>query len=120
MASAADKFTRLSALRPVASSPGSDRVMFPHEAPPPTLEEDMLARMIGATVRQTRFGSHLSVRNWHPTPEFCAPSAGVIDLLHRTCTSAVKSASPDRRYTNPALAEDPEKWLFLDTETTGL
>jgi len=55
----------------------------------------------------------LSVRNWHATPEFCAPSAGVIELL-KTVTSRRNSGE-----INPLLY-DPEKWLFLDTETTGL
>ena len=79
----------------------------------------MLARMIGATVAQTKFGNHLSVRNWHATPEFCAPSAGVIELLRPA------SLRKDRSGISPTIAgmpplRDPEKWLFLDTETTGL
>src|SRR5579859_129872 len=121
MASAADKFARLSALRPVT---GAAQVPFrtmtePHEQ---TEEECMLARMIGASVAQTRFGNHLSVRNWHPTPEFCAPSAGVIEMLLRGApTKQTKTtASEGGRYKSPDRALDPEKWLFLDTETTGL
>jgi uncharacterized protein len=105
MASAADKFARLSALRPVT---GTAQVPFREltELPSQTEEECMLARMIGASVAQTKFGNHLSVRNWHATPEFCAPSAGVIEML-------LRGASFEQ-------ALDPEKWLFLDTETTGL
>jgi uncharacterized protein YprB with RNaseH-like and TPR domain len=113
MASAADKFARLSALRPVTSAFGRDDRAFSREAPATTLEEDMLARMIGATVAQTRFGNHLSVRNWHATPEFCEPSPNVIELLQTV--SSRKGGSG----INPLL-HDPEKWLFLDTETTGL
>jgi uncharacterized protein YprB with RNaseH-like and TPR domain len=120
MATAEDKFARLSALRPVSRSFGTEQTPLSRETPTPTLEEDMLARMIGATVAQTKFGNHLSVRNWYPTPEFCAPSTGVIELLHRTAASAAKSTPTGRRYKNPPLAENPEKWLFLDTETTGL
>jgi uncharacterized protein len=117
MALAADKFARLSALRPVhggAVHP-EEPIRVPFETPP-TEEEDMLSRMIGATVAETKYGSHLSVRNWHATPEFCPPSAGVIELLRST--SSRKRGSE----INPLLhmAEDPEKWLFLDTETTGL
>ena len=117
MATAADKFARLSALRPVhgGAIQAEEPIRVPIEAPP-TEEEDMLSRMIGATVERTKYGSHLSVRNWHATPEFCAPSAGVIELLRST--SSRKSGSR----INPPLhmAEDPERWLFLDTETTGL
>jgi uncharacterized protein len=117
MARAADKFAGLSALRPVRG--GALRAEEPTRVPiesHPTEEEAMLSRMIGATVAQTKYGSHLSVRNWHATPEFCAPSAGVIELL--------RSASSRKRGSgiNPPLhmAEDTGKWLFLDTETTGL
>src|SRR6201989_3629195 len=91
MATAADKFARLSALRPVgntvtnATAPvGAPRTS---ERPALTDEECMLARMIGATVSQTEYGSHLSVRNWHATPEFCAPSEGVIELLTTAASS---------------------------------
>jgi uncharacterized protein YprB with RNaseH-like and TPR domain len=84
-----------------------------NEPLPQTEEECMLARMIGARVARTKFGSHLSVRNWHATPEFCAPSPGVIELL--------RSASSRRKGSGISpLPGDPEKWLFLDTETTGL
>src|SRR5689334_365079 len=117
MATAADKFARLSALRPVRG--GALHVEEPIRVPiesHPTEEEDMLSRMIGATVAQTKFGSHLSVRNWHATPEFCAPSAGVIELLRSA--SSRKRGSGINLLLN--LAEDPGKWLFLDTETTGL
>ena len=112
MASAADKFARLSALRPVAGAP---QVSLPAvaELPPQTEEECMLSRMIGARVAQTKFGNHLSVRNWHPTPEFCAPSANVLELLQ---SAGARKGGPG---INPLL-RDPEKWLFLDTETTGL
>ena len=85
MATAADKFARLSALRPVHGGAihAEEPIGLPFEAHP-TEEEDMLSRMIGASVAETKYGSHLSVRNWHATPEFCAPSAGVIDLLGST------------------------------------
>ena len=121
MASAADKFARLSALRPVT---GAAQVPFRAltELPSQTEEECMLARMIGASVAQTKFGNHLRVRNWHATPEFSAPSAGVIEMLLRGApTKQTKTpASEGGRGTSLEQALDPEKWLFLDTETTGL
>jgi uncharacterized protein len=113
----ADKFARLSALRPVrgGASDNEGRIRVAFEAHP-TEEEDMLSRTIGASVAQTTFGSHLSVRSWHATPEFCAPSAGVIELL-RTASSRKGGSGLDPLL---EMAEQPEKWLFLDTETTGL
>jgi len=124
VATAADKFARLAALRPAAGS----RPQLVREPSPETDEECMLARMIGATVARTEFGSHLRVRTWHATPEFCAPSTGVIDLL-RSPASPKKSRGVKPRAAVDdqeggdeiePLLKDPERWLFLDTETTGL
>jgi len=125
-----DRFALLSALRPVrgAAIHAEEPIRVPFEAQT-TEEEDMLSRLIGATVSQTNYGSHLSVRNWHATPEFCAPSAGVIELLKSAASRKKNSGinpllqgSENHRGTSPSvnLAEDPQKWLFLDTETTGL
>src|SRR5713226_8612331 len=107
MAATADKFSRLSALkpaRPVAATPAVLR------APD---EEDSLARLLGAGVAKNHFGEHLSVRNWFSTPEYSEASTASLDLLSRS-----RDESLSRR-SRAALA-DPEKWLFLDTETTGL
>jgi len=107
MAGALDKFSRLAALRPARSTPSR-----PAELRTPG-EEDALANLIGAGVAKNPFGEHLSVRNWFSTPEFCEPSAIALELLSRT-----RDESLTRR-TRTAL-EDPGRWLFLDTETTGL
>src|SRR5580700_6700731 len=107
MAASADKFSRLAALRPArlaASRPGDLR------APD---QEDAIARLIGAGVAKNHFGEHLVLRNWFSTPEFVDPSPVALELLSRT-----RDAELSRR-TRAAL-EDPSKWLFLDTETTGL
>src|SRR6266849_6816916 len=107
MASTDDKFSRLAALkpaRPLAARPAALR------APD---EEDSLARLLGAGVAKNHFGEHLSVRNWFSTPEYSEASTASLDLLSRS-----RDESLSRR-TRAALA-DPEKWLFLDTETTGL
>src|SRR6266403_5019658 len=107
MAAIADKFSRLSALkpaRPVAARPTALR------APD---EEDSLARLLGAGVAKNHFGEHLSVRNWFSTPEYLEASSASLDLLSR---SRDESLSHRTR----AALTDPEKWLFLDTETTGL
>src|SRR5216684_4228826 len=107
MAASADKFSRLAALkpaRPVAARPVALR------APD---EDDSLARLLGTGVAKNHFGEHLSIRNWFSTPEYLEPSSASLDLLTRS-----RDESLSRR-TRAALA-DPEKWLFLDTETTGL
>src|SRR5215510_3054919 len=107
MASAADKFSRLAALRPA-----SHRAHTAERASPaPCEEECALARLLGAEVCRTRFGSHLSIRNWYATPEACQPADGVVELLAAGAVAGRRS---------PALVENPERWLFLDTETTGL
>jgi uncharacterized protein len=107
MAGTVDKFSRLAALRPARSVPTRPATL---RAPD---EEDALGQLLGAGVARNRFGEHLAIRNWYSTPEFAEPSPISLELLSRT-----RDESLSRR-TRAAL-EDPEKWLFLDTETTGL
>jgi uncharacterized protein YprB with RNaseH-like and TPR domain len=107
MASLDHKFSRLAALKPSR----------PPAVPSTTLrepcEEDTMARLLGAGVSTNRFGEHLAVRNWFSTPEFVAPHSTCLQLLSRQRDEVIS------RRTRAAL-ENPEKWLFLDTETTGL
>jgi uncharacterized protein len=107
MAVSADKFSRLAALRPTR------RVPAPLAALREPCEEDTLARLLGAGVTRNSFGEHLAVRNWYSSPEFSQPTAVALEILSRA-KDEVQSRS-----TRDALS-DPEKWLFLDTETTGL
>src|SRR6266699_3837400 len=100
MAATADKFSRLAALKPARALRAPD-------------EGDALGRLLGAGVSKNRFGEHLAVRNWFSTPEFSEPSPIALELLSRTRDEALS------RKTRAALS-DPAKWLFLDTETTGL
>jgi uncharacterized protein YprB with RNaseH-like and TPR domain len=104
---AADKFSRLAALkpsRPMAARPAAIRTPG---------DEDVLGRLLGAGVATNHFGEHLAIRNWFSTPEFAEPSSTTLQLLSRTRDESLS------RKTRTAL-QDPEKWLFLDTETTGL
>jgi uncharacterized protein YprB with RNaseH-like and TPR domain len=107
MAATADRFSRLAALKPTRPIP----------ARPPAIrtpdEADSLGRLLGAGVARNHFGEHLSIRNWFSTPEFTGPSSITVELLSRNRDESLS------RKTLAAL-EDPEKWLFLDTETTGL
>jgi uncharacterized protein YprB with RNaseH-like and TPR domain len=104
---ALDKFSRLAALKPTRAFAAR-----PAELRAPD-EEDHLSRILGAGITANRFGEHVAVRNWCSTPEFAEPSPVALDLLARHRDEALS------RRTRAALA-DPAKWLFLDTETTGL
>src|SRR5947208_6403950 len=107
MAAAADKFARLAALKPAQPMPA-----WPAAIRTPG-EDDTLGRLLGAGVASNHFGEHLAVRNWFSTPEFAEPASMTLELLSRTRDETLS------RKTRAAL-EGPEKWLFLDTETTGL
>jgi uncharacterized protein len=105
--SALDKFAHIAALRPARRQ----------EAPPSRpaeipVEGDRLAQLLGARVRRNHYGEHLSIEQWYATPEeMRAPDARSLSLL--------LPQTPDAS----ALLEsaiDPRRWLFLDTETTGL
>lgn len=102
----ADKFARIAALRPAGK-----RENLRTRAAAVSSECDRLAQLLGAQVRRNHFGEHLSLRQWYATPEMCVPDARSLALL--------LPQTPDAR----ALLESavhPERWLFLDTETTGL
>src|SRR5467141_3308768 len=107
MAATADRFSRLAALKPTRPMPARPAaIRTPDEA-------DLLGRLLGAGVARNHFGEHLAIRNWFSTPEFADPASITLELLSRT------RDEPLSRKTRVAL-EDPTKWLFLDTETTGL
>src|SRR5258708_15944906 len=107
MSAAADKFSRLAALKPARPMPARPAAI---RTPG---EEDSLGRLLGAGVAANHFGEQLAIRNWFSTPEFADPSSTTLELLSRARDESLS------RKTRAALA-DPEKWLFLDTETTGL
>src|ERR1700676_929471 len=102
-----DKFSRLAVWKPTRAFPTR-----PTELRAPD-ENDHLSRILGAGITSNRFGEHVAVRNWCSTPEFTEPSPVALDLLARHRDEALS------RSTRAALA-NPAKWLFLDTETTGL
>src|SRR5438067_5190117 len=107
MAAAADKFARLAALRPTRPMPARPAAI---RTP---CEEDALGRLLGAGIATNHFGEHLAIRNWFSTPEFSEPSSTTLELLSQTRDESVSCKTR-------AALEDPEKWVFLDTETTGL
>ena len=107
MGTEADKFARLAALKPAR--------LFPRKLPAlhTPNEMDPISRLLGGGIGRNRYGEHLAIRNWFSTPEFEPPSSIALALLSRT-----RDETMSRR--TRALLENPEKWLFLDTETTGL
>ncbi len=107
MTSSVDKFSRLAALRPargIVQAPAALRV--PDECDPISL-------LLGGGIARNQYGEHLAIRNWFSTPEFSEPSTGALDLLTKA-----RDEVQSRR--SRAAVQNPEKWLFLDTETTGL
>ena len=107
MSSTYDRFSRLAALKPTRAAPSKPAALRAPE------EADAIGNLLGAGVAKNRFGEHLAVRNWFSTPESADPSPVALDLLSRTNNESIS------RKTRAAL-EDPARWLFLDTETTGL
>ena len=69
----------------------------------PNLER--LAEVLGAITKTNEYGDYLSVRCWCAQPPRFSPDARALQLL-----------SPE----TPEDITDPDQWLFLDTETTGL
>lgn len=107
MSTAADKFSRLAALKPARPAPQKPT---PLRLPD---ETDPISLLLGGGIATNQCGEHLAIRNWFSTPEFAPPSFVALELLSRTRDEKFS------RRTHAALS-DPEKWLFLDTETTGL
>src|SRR5579872_2732883 len=110
-ASLNDRFARLAALKPTR------RTLAPIELDEPRgLSIDLpagserLAQLLGAVPQQTSFGEHLGLRRWFS--ESIGPDApeGPLNI------DALRLLAPDA----PAIVADPQQWLFLDTETTGL
>jgi uncharacterized protein YprB with RNaseH-like and TPR domain len=103
----ADKFAHVAALRP----PRRRDVENTRTANLST-ECDRLGQLLGAQTNRNRYGEHLSFRQWYATPEMCLPDVRSLALLLPQGLLDASSAAE--------FAGDPEQWLFLDTETTGI
>ncbi|MFY9690500.1 MAG: ribonuclease H-like domain-containing protein, partial [Candidatus Acidiferrales bacterium] len=110
-----DRFARIGALKPArrTSAPPADEAPRGHLPDIPAGAE-RLAQILGATARENRFGAHLGLRRWFSEvidgdAKLAAPETE-LDL------AALRLIAPDA----PECVADPRKWLFLDTETTGL
>jgi uncharacterized protein len=109
-ATSQDKFSRIAALRPARG-----RVTIEEDAPrgmSPDIPEGAarLAEILGAAVRSNRYGEHLGLRRWFSEPIGCESPGNELDA------GALRLLAPG----SPAEVADPQQWLFLDTETTGL
>jgi uncharacterized protein len=100
------KFARIAALRPVHGQVKPATCVSEDAA-----ERSPLAELLGAVVNRNHYGEHLSLRQWFATPEMYPPDVRSLSLLLPSAADAGK---------NIEAAADPEQWLFLDTETTGL
>jgi uncharacterized protein len=99
-----DRLSRISAFAPVRRREPLLRA--------DTKGQNNLLTALNAEVGRNRYGEYLVSRQWYATPETFEASSEVIRLLLQS-----KSQLPERAY---EIAADPSKWLFLDTETTGL
>ncbi len=68
-------------------------------------DPDRLAQILGASPKTNQYGDYLSVRCWCAQPPRYSPDLHALRLLMPDATDEIA---------------DPEQWLFLDTETTGL
>jgi uncharacterized protein YprB with RNaseH-like and TPR domain len=96
-----DIFAGVKALRPaprIVDEPRGERAQVAEAS-------EQLAMLLGAKVGSNRYGEHLALRRWFSEPNSFEPHPLSLRLL-----------SPDA----PVEALDSERWLFLDTETTGL
>jgi uncharacterized protein YprB with RNaseH-like and TPR domain len=115
-----DRYARLAALKPARWRAGAaeDEAPRGHAADTPEGAE-RLAQILGASPKCNRFGEHLALRRWFSevlggertgeAASFSAPE-GELD------SAALRLLAPGA----PQEATDPQQWLFLDTETTGL
>jgi uncharacterized protein len=92
----ADKLSRVAALRPVR---------LPDPAGACASTSDQLTRMLEGEIICGRFGNHVRVQRRLPQPS-----------LPELCSGALRLLEPG----NVDAACDAAKWVFLDTETTGL
>lgn len=102
-----DRLSRITALRPVhpgAAARVREEAMV---ADVQSANADELCALTGGRIATNRYGEHLQVRRWFAEPEAFVPAPAALRLLAADGELARKAANP-------------EQWLFLDTETTGL
>ena len=68
-------------------------------------DSENLCRILGATQKTNQYGEYLAVRCWCAQPPRYSPDLRALRLVAPDAVDQIA---------------DPEQWLFLDTETTGL
>jgi hypothetical protein len=99
-ASLHDRLGRIAALRPAPRATPEVAERAQRNGDP-----DALAQIVGGEVRRNEYGEHVAVLRWYAEPESFAPHPAALRLLAPEAAAALS---------------DPQQWLFLDTETTGL
>ncbi len=109
-----DRFARVSALRPTKRHAELVYEELRGAASDVPEGAERLTLLLGATTAKNRFGEHLSLHRWFsesPSDNLGASAPdGSLD------PSALRLLAPEA----PDEVADPQQWLFLDTETTGL
>ncbi len=115
--SASDLLGRLKALKPAprrGARSGETEIGERGLAPDVPAGAERLAQILGAAPKGNRFGEHLALRRWFSESiggdETLGAPEGAMD------SAALRLIAPDA----PKDVADPQQWLFLDTETTGL
>ncbi|HTU32501.1 MAG TPA: ribonuclease H-like domain-containing protein [Candidatus Acidoferrum sp.] len=105
-----NRFSRLAALKPARRRIAIETKNEPRGLSPEIPEGSArLAALLGAAPAQNRYGEHLALRRWFSESIGCEPP-------DRVDETALRLLAPDAT----ADVADPQQWLFLDTETTGL
>lgn len=107
-----DPFAHLNALRPAVP-------WNPAKVEGPFAVDD-LASLLGGEPASNLFGEHLRIRKWYAEPAQGPPPSDALGLLLPRSAQRPAEAGPQDEAALSSLAGDPERWLFLDTETTGL
>jgi uncharacterized protein YprB with RNaseH-like and TPR domain len=107
-----DRFARLAALKPSRRPAALPEARGISSDVPEGAAR--LAEILGARTQRNRYGEHLALRRWFSEAPGREPSAGAHEgELDGGALCLLAPGAP------PEVA-DPQQWLFLDTETTGL
>jgi uncharacterized protein len=109
-----DRMSRIAALKPARPnwpSPVTSTRADGGFTPEVPAGAARLAALLDAAPRRNHFGEHLALRKWFP-----AERGGSEAPSQELAATAWPLLAPQA----PEAATDPRKWLFLDTETTGL
>ncbi len=108
---AQNRFATLAALKPARRRAAVETEIEPRGLSPEIPEGSArLAELLGAMPARNQFGEHLALRRWFSESIGCEPPEHAVD------ESVLRLLAPNAA----ADIADPQQWLFLDTETTGL